>query len=883
MSLPGDSTYTLLYHYFGYGDETRVVYVPADGTVTENVQLQTSPVGWVSGVVYDHLGNPAPEATVKVLDTPLEPVDTAPDGSYTIELPGNASYDLQAWAEGSGTQTVTDVNITPGNTTIVDFNLPLDPIYLPTPPDGYGYMIYDMHDAGGPGYTWNSIAGVGTPISLSDDSYQNLTCSFSFGFYGTTYNSMTVGSNGFITPGTNGYTNYANSCIPNSYVPGSVYPHWDDINPASGGNIYYYDDTANHRFIVEFNAVPYFSNSGTVTMQIVCLDPAYYPTPTGDAQWLIYYNNLGTINSCTVGIINPAGDDGVQYLCNGLYHENASPITDEFAILITTGTLAEDPVITFAPEVLDLGDIYLGYTETVNYSILNMGLGQLEVTDIIPSSATLVPQSTSFSITGGGFAVNTLEVTPTALGAYSETLTHVNNTDNPNAQYSVIANVVFAPSLAVDPTSVVYSLPVGDTGNTDLAIINNGDGTLDWSIEVEDLMTRHGDATVVPPPGTITTPSQVVEFDDPKDLPQATAPRVRSERNSGEDLTGTYSWRDSFEPGGPVFDWLEINPDLGGPGTDLGLYADDSYLVITLPFSFEFYGVVSDQLNIGTNGALSTTYMDYITLSNSAIPNTSNPNGVLAAFWDDLDGGNGDGAAIYTYHDSANQRFIVEYYFYPYYPNGDNNTFQVILYENGRILYQYQTVPNVGSHSQTVGIESPDGTDGIQIYYNGSGIAPENGYAVEFYAYVPWVGVDVNSGTTAPHSQDLVPVWFDATELVEGTYYANLHISSNDPDQNLLTVPVTLNVGECADLINVSITGINPPVLSISGGSPGNSYLIYRSSLPYDLGGTPVATVPVNSDPQEWIDSSAPPAPVFYQVIEDCGSGSRIIRVNNNQ
>jgi len=241
--------------------------------------LQPSPVGWVSGVVYDHLGNPAPEATVKVLDTPLEPVDTAPDGSYTIELPGNASYDLQAWAEGSGTQTVTDVNITPGNTTIVDFNLPLDPIYLPTPPDGYGYMIYDMHDAGGPGYTWNSIAGVGTPISLSDDSYQNVACSFSFGFYGTTYNSMTVGSNGFITPGTNGYTNYANSCIPNSYVPGSVYPHWDDINPASGGNIYYYDDTANHRFIVEFNAVPYYSNSGTVTMQIVCLDPSTTPHP----------------------------------------------------------------------------------------------------------------------------------------------------------------------------------------------------------------------------------------------------------------------------------------------------------------------------------------------------------------------------------------------------------------------------------------------------------------------------------------------------------------------------------------------------------------------------------------------------------------------------
>ncbi len=69
-------------------------------------------------------------------------------------------------------------------------------------------------------------------------------------------------------------------------------------------------------------------------------------------------------------------------------------------------------------------------------------------------------------------------------------------------------------------------------------------------------------------------------------------------------------------------------------------------------------------------------------------------------------------------------------------------------------------------------------------------------------ADVPWLSTSPVSGTNAGGTNTPVTVTFDSTSLADGTYTANLCITSTDPDlgpgtgTGLVIVPVTLHVGE---------------------------------------------------------------------------------------
>jgi hypothetical protein len=64
---------------------------------------------------------------------------------------------------------------------------------------------------------------------------------------------------------------------------------------------------------------------------------------------------------------------------------------------------------------------------------------------------------------------------------------------------------------------------------------------------------------------------------------------------------------------------------------------------------------------------------------------------------------------------------------------------------------------------------------------------------------VPWLSVSPASGTTPAGGSSTATVTFDATGLTNGTYDANLCVSSNDSANRTVTVPVTLNVGGIVD------------------------------------------------------------------------------------
>ncbi len=213
----------------------------------------------------------------------------------------------------------------------------------PTGPDSYGYYAYDDTDTWtgqAPTYSWAEITTTGSIISAitnADAATTTLSLPFTFRYYGTDYTQVSVCSNGFISLGVEDYRFGDNSSIPNTHGPDAMLAlFWDDLDPSSGGNIYEYNDVANHRYIIQFDANYHYGTTNAETCEAILYDPAYYPTASGNGVIVFQYQTVATVGSATIGIENPAQNDGIQYVYNGNHDVNGATITNGRAVKFTT-------------------------------------------------------------------------------------------------------------------------------------------------------------------------------------------------------------------------------------------------------------------------------------------------------------------------------------------------------------------------------------------------------------------------------------------------------------------------------------------------------------------------------------------------------------------
>jgi subtilisin family serine protease len=331
------------------------------------------------------------------------------------------------------------------------------------------------------------------------------------------------------------------------------------------------------------------------------------------------------------------------------------------------------------------------------------------------------------------------------------------------------------PSVTVTPASIEETATEGEVLQTAISLANVGEADLEYSLSIQ-----YQDG-----PDGLRVASDVPYHELEKgevDIYTGEPPVVGF---GGPDGFG-YSWIDSDETGGPVYDWQDIS----GVGEVAGGGDDDNLGPFALGFGFSFYGEVFNSIRVCTNGWLSFTSTDD-EYNNQTIPNTAEPNNMLAPFWDDLN--LEDGGTIYYFADAANDRFIVEWDAVPHWSAGSPETFQMILNADGSIVYQYQTVTL--ENSCTVGIENAAGTDGLQVIYNAAGYL-HDGLAIRFAVdpNMAWLSVSPSSGTLGPQASTRLGVTMDATELEEGDYHADVLLTTNDPDNPMLVIPVTLTV-----------------------------------------------------------------------------------------
>ncbi len=172
--------------------------------------------------------------------------------------------------------------------------------------------------------------------------------------------------------------------------------------------------------------------------------------------------------------------------------------------------------------------------------------------------------------------------------------------------------------------------------------------------------------------------------------------------NFSLDPAPDYALGDGGDSCSAEYNWIDASD-----GTSHSLDDDDNKKV-ALPFTFTFYGNSYNDVYIGSNGFISFG-VGYDRL-HGIIPFEGPPNNAVYALAMDLNPENNQGA-IYT-KDLGDGRFVIEYDQVQHWPNGDPETFEIVLNNNSSsVVVQYKSLSN--PHTALVGIENADGSSGF--------------------------------------------------------------------------------------------------------------------------------------------------------------------------
>ncbi|MCH8329896.1 MAG: T9SS type A sorting domain-containing protein [Bacteroidetes bacterium] len=221
--------------------------------------------------------------------------------------------------------------------------------------------------------------------------------------------------------------------------------------------------------------------------------------------------------------------------------------------------------------------------------------------------------------------------------------------------------------------------------------------------------------------------------------------------SGGPDIFG-YTWIDSQDSGGPVYNWINIEDEIHKVQ---GL-ADDNYVgPYTITNSFPFYWYTLDRIYIGSNGYICAKPVN-IASPFDFIPSTAGANNIIGAMMTDLDFTAGNPKCYFK--DNADST-VISWIDVPFWNAfGSLNSFQIFLNkQDSTIQFNYKTQTGTSASNVVVGIEDITGTIGLQV----TSSMPPAGYSILFEpptstslqitdAAVNWVGDDFDRGVFIP-------------------------------------------------------------------------------------------------------------------------------------
>ncbi|MCF7869463.1 MAG: carboxypeptidase regulatory-like domain-containing protein, partial [Candidatus Cloacimonetes bacterium] len=418
-------------------------------------------------------------------------------------IPGNQFVGEVLLYNTAGYENTVSFTITVGQASITD----------PVGPDGYGYYCYDDGDVNYfnvPIYDWVEINNIGTNLNLNDpgddgDITQITNLPINFRFYGEEYTSMTVCSNGWISPGECSQASYMNSPIPGPQGPSPmIAPFWDDLKTGNGDVYWHYDSTLN-AVIIEWDHMQNDYNNDEETFQVIIYDANMYPTAYGDSEIKVQYKVINNTNPgsypsqhgqySSIGLEDHTGLVGLEYSFNNSYPTQAKQLQNEMAILFTGPPIQfDEPYLVLADVVMDdeNGNGQADYGEEIDLDITANNLGDQPATGITSTLdctdpyITITQNSSNYNtIAGGGSGTNTtpftIEVSENCPDGHvaSFVLSIVSNEDSWELNFTIELNapLIEYGSHIVNDSSLGNNNSIFDPGETVdimLGIVNNG-------------------------------------------------------------------------------------------------------------------------------------------------------------------------------------------------------------------------------------------------------------------------------------------------------------------------------------------------------------------------------------------------------------------------
>lgn len=287
------------------------------------------------------------------------------------------------------------------------------------------------------------------------------------------------------------------------------------------------------------------------------------------------------------------------------------------------------------------------------------------------------------------------------------------------------------------------------------------------------------------------------------------APVLANPETSGGPDSFGYTFRDSNEPGGPLYAWEEISAS-GTLIENWYGYDDDYAGPLQIGFDFNYYESDFSEFYVSTNGYISFG-QGWGNIVYGMLPDIYEPNNDIGLFGGDMylyDYGVESRVYYQTLTDP--DRLVLEF-INLHYCCGYNtpHTFEVILYENGDILSQYSSLN--GTSSDYVGIENSDGSDGL-----GYGVELADELAIRYY-YPEGVFINPSAQQGFAKAGETVPYTLEIVNMTGETDSFDLEVL---PGNAWTTTLSTDQVGPIEDGENVSFTAwVEIPLESQPGDS----------------------------------------------------------------
>jgi len=699
-------------------------------------------------------------------------------------------------------------------------------------PDAFGYRWSDSREPGGPVYQWVDVVQPANAIRLEGDEGVSapVPLGFSFPFYGHRFTRLRVCTNGYLQFGNDGAM-FVNRGLPSTNgARNLIAPFWDDLHFGSHVNRAYahFDGT---RCVITWDAVPRYGDVGSVmTFQCVLY-------PSGEIRFQ-YRSMTGTTDNATLGIQDSTRTVGLTVAFNQAYVRDSLavrivPLRQWLAVVppagfllpgehqtvrldmdatgLGTGTyggrariVSNDPAapdtavkvafhvsgapdIVVSPPALDFGALFWGARDTLALTVENAGVDPLLVAGVRTDRADFQVAGAPFTLLPGEAITVPIVFAPSQVVDLRGTLSIASNDpDLPDAQVALHGIGSEAPVIEAAGTLLATSAtraltPDATQRERALVLKNSGGAPLLWTASAFQGAVGSRPAGLAAVAGAPRPLQRIAQ------VKGALGPGPAAAGDGGPDAFG-YRWIDSDAPSGPAFAWEEI----AATGTRLFGGADDSTTRVALPFPFSFYGHTYDSVSVCTNGFLAFVGRDS-SLVNTDLPNAAEgvPRALVAPYWTDLDlrAVRGAGRVLARY-DGA--KFVVEWKDAVHFSGASPYTFEVLLWPNGVIEYQYQSIGGF-TGVNTVGIQDETGTVGLRVAYNVPYAHPA--LRVRLSHRDDWLAVTPASGSIPPGASDTLHVRFDARQYADGDYTGAVRIESNDVREPLLSVPCALHVG----------------------------------------------------------------------------------------